>query len=390
MSGVREQQELGSFRLLHRIGSGGMGEVWLAQDARRLRTVAVRILPDRIASDASARTRLVREVRAAMELDHPSIAAISSLEDEFGCLLIAMEHVEGKPLRAVLGEGVLSDYDIVRTGRDIAEALAEAHEHAIAHRAIRAGNVIVAGHRVKVLDFGIAGLRNDAPLSHDLFSLGALVYEALSGQSPFTAVPFGQRRPDLPNELAAIIDRSLRNGFGSARDLATALERVLPRLSRIALPATPTIAIAPKQSDVAEPPNGKRVLIADDDPAMRRLFETLSRRAGVECDSAANGPEAIAALKERDYEVLFLDIMMPRIDGWGVLDYLRSHPAQARPAIFIVTSITGQTLSVADREIVQGIIYKPFDTNEVAALIRDAARAAPALRGDRLMRQAAG
>ena len=119
---------------------------------------------------------------------------------------------------------------------------------------------------------------------------------------------------------------------------------------------------------------GTRMLIADDDAAIRRLFETLARRQGIECDTAVNGSEAIAALKQHEYALMFLDIMMPRIDGWGVLDYLRTRATNRVPTLFIVTAFLDQTVAPADREVVSGILYKPIDADEIAALMRECAR----------------
>jgi len=116
-----------------------------------------------------------------------------------------------------------------------------------------------------------------------------------------------------------------------------------------------------------------RMLIVDDDPAIRRLFEMLATRQGIGCDTAANGPEAIAALKQNEYALMFLDLMMPRIDGWGVLDFLRTRAARV-PMLFIVTAFLDQTVSAADREIVAGIIYKPVDADEIAGLMRECVR----------------
>jgi CheY-like chemotaxis protein len=124
---------------------------------------------------------------------------------------------------------------------------------------------------------------------------------------------------------------------------------------------------------------GKRLLVADDDAAMLRLFETLARREGLECDVAANGAEAVAALESRPFSMLFLDLMMPRIDGWGVLDYLRTHTGIRVPSVFIITSYEDQTVSAADRELVSGIIYKPIDGAEMGTLMRRCVRGESAI-----------
>jgi serine/threonine protein kinase len=428
MNIARENQRLGAFRLLRLIGKGGMGEVWLAEDARLLRTVAVKILPPEIAAHAEARARLVREAQLAAQINHPSIATVHSIEEEAGTLFIAMEYIDGEPFGTAVASRRLSDYDIVRIVREVADALAEAHANGIVHRDIKPDNVMVSGRRVKVLDFGIArqvggegragDFRTEAgmvvgtieymspeqalgqPLDArtDLFSLGVLLYQALTGMLPFSGSsatelmlricrdepkPFGNARPDLPNELAAVIARCLQKDrerrFASAGEVVQALERLLPKLSRIALQATPTlpIAAAAEPSEprvVASPYAGKRILIADDDPAIRRLFETMARRERIDCDTAANGSEAVAALRQRQYSLLFLDIMMPRVDGWGVLDYLRARPSARVPSLFIITAFLDQMVSAADREIVSGIIYKPVDADDIAALMRECAR----------------
>ena len=374
MTIARENQQLGTFRLLRLIGSGGMGEVWLAEDTKLLRPVAVRVLPHAIAANPEARARVVREAEIAAQLDHPSIAAVHSIEEHAGCLFIAMEYVEGRAFGTAIRDRELSDYDAVRIARDVAEALAVAHARGIVHRDLRPDNVMIcAGKRVKLLGFGIA--KPAVEPRTDVFSLGVLLYQALSGVPQFTgATAFATLRPDLPNELAAVIAHCLEGDserrFANATELAEALGRVLPKLSRAALPATPS----PMLTTAAEPEPKKRILIADDDPAIRRLFETLARRERIDCDGVSNGAEAIAALKSRDYALLFLDIMMPRIDGWGVLDYLRTRAKSRVPSLFIVTAFLDQTVSAADREIVSGIIYKPVDADDIAALMRECVR----------------
>lgn len=127
------------------------------------------------------------------------------------------------------------------------------------------------------------------------------------------------------------------------------------------------------------PSAGRRILVADDDPAIRRLVEVLAKREQIECDGASNGVEAVAALKARDYALLFLDIMMPRVDGWGVLDYLRTRARERVPALFVITAFLNQAVSAADRAIVSGILYKPVDADDLAALMRECVRGGSAV-----------
>ena len=358
-----ENQQIGSFRLLHLIGTGAMGEVWLGEDTRNARNVAVRILPR---ANPEMRVRLTR----ALSLHHPSIADVIAVEEQNGCLFVVMEFVDAPPLTTAMRARTLSDSEIVHIARDVAEALAVAHEHGIVHGHLEPDDVRVNGSRVKVLDFGL----RQASASADLFSLGVLLHQALTGTEARLAIlgnapnALISYRPDLPSELADVITRCLGRGYTSARELAAALEYVRPWLSRVALPVTPTLPVS------TSPFAGKRILIADDDAAIRRLFETVAKRQRIDCDTVANGSEAIAALKEREYALIFLDIMMPRIDGWGVLDFLRTRRDTRLPKLFIVTAFLDQTVSTADSEIVDGIIYKPIDADDIAALMREGVR----------------
>jgi CheY-like chemotaxis protein len=169
---------------------------------------------------------------------------------------------------------------------------------------------------------------------------------------------------ELVRKLEELRDRAARTA-----EMSVALERARPTASPFLLPEEP-----PALLGEPDPFPGKRVLVADDDAAMRRLFETLARRERIECDTVANGSEAVAALKHREYALLFLDIMMPRVDGWGVLDYLRTHAQSRASSLFIITSVLDQAVSAADRELVRGIIYKPIDAGEIAALMRQCMR----------------
>jgi len=264
---------LGTYRLLGKLGVGGMGEVWKAEDTRLGRTVAIKILPQAVAADAHAIARMKREARTAAQLYHPNIATIHAFEEVDDRIFIVMEYVAGDPLTTLIRRGPIPEADVCRIGRSIADALAEAHEKGIVHRDIKPDNVIVSGARVKVLDFGIAkqveqhavnandpttvltqqgmiigtvfymspeqALGKSLDARTDLFSLGVVLYEAATGRRPFqgdTATDTITRivRDDAPlpagvsNGLATIITRCLRKNrddrFANARELAEALE----------------------------------------------------------------------------------------------------------------------------------------------------------------------
>src|SRR6202022_6607 len=147
---------LGSYRLIDRLGAGGMGEVWRAEDTRLLRSVALKLLLEPIANDPEWKARFLREARTIAQMNHPNIATIYSIEQEAEKLFIVMELVEGESLATVLAKGALQPGEAVRIIRHVAEALGEAHEKGIVHRDVKPDNIIVGKRSVKVLDFGIA------------------------------------------------------------------------------------------------------------------------------------------------------------------------------------------------------------------------------------------
>lgn len=216
-------QTLGHFRILEKLGEGGMGAVYRAQDLTLQREVALKFLPSELAADLAARQRLLKEARAASRLNHPNIATVYEVGEEGGTSFIAMELVHGESLKQVLLRGVPSRAQFLDVARQIAEGLNEAHQAGVLHRDIKPGNVMLdTKGRTKILDFGLAmfagkergpgeaaetfitrtatqwstggtvpymspeqlrGEPTDA--RSDIFSLGVLLYECLSGRLPF-------------------------------------------------------------------------------------------------------------------------------------------------------------------------------------------------------------
>ena len=155
--------KLGPYEIVSILGAGGMGEVYLAHDARLNRDVAIKVLPaDRTVDDA-ARQRFLREARAASALNHPNIITIYETDSHNGVAFIAMEYVRGSSLAELLHERPLPDAEAVAYATQIADALAKAHAAGIVHRDLKPGNVMVTEDGlVKVLDFGLAKLETVA------------------------------------------------------------------------------------------------------------------------------------------------------------------------------------------------------------------------------------
>lgn len=114
----------------------------------------------------------------------------------------------------------------------------------------------------------------------------------------------------------------------------------------------------------------KRVLVADDDESIRQLLCTLVRREKLPVDCVADGLEAIEQLKQHHYSVILLDLMMPRMDGFGVIEYLRNHPQEEKPVVLVITAYSDQKFKEVDSAVVAGVIRKPFEVSEIGLVVR--------------------
>jgi serine/threonine-protein kinase len=264
--------EIGPYQIGDRLGAGGMGEVYRAYDSRLDRSVAVKLIRPESSEDEVARERFRREARAAAGLSHPAIVQIHDIVAAGAGDAIIMELVEGESLAQKIMRGPLPVDECIRLAREIIEGLAAAHSRKILHRDLKPENVMVTpdGH-VKILDFGLAKQLGDEEsltrtaavigtfrcmspeqargmvLDHrsDLFSFGVLLYEMLTGQSPFrsgvatdTLVrictarqrPVREVRPEVPSELSALVDALLEKDPDlrprSARGVAQSLGRI--------------------------------------------------------------------------------------------------------------------------------------------------------------------
>ena len=209
---------VGPYRIIRQLGSGGMGVVWLAEDTRLNRKVALKMVKSAEADTTEGRQRLMREARAAAALNHPHIATVHDVLDVEGEVIVVFEYVEGDTLASRLHGGAISVNEAVEIAWQLADALAAAHAQGIIHRDLKPSNVVIGPDaRAKVLDFGIArmvpagadyaasvsgtlggGLVGTpgyaAPEQYlsrnvdgraDLYSLGVIIYEMICGRRPF-------------------------------------------------------------------------------------------------------------------------------------------------------------------------------------------------------------
>ncbi len=270
--------QIDHYKILALLGAGGMGEVYLAQDFKLGRKVALKLLDLGFSGDTETRTRFLREARLASSLDHPNICTIHEVGEAAGRPFIAMQCVEGQSLRQVIGGQPLGLDSLLSISLQVADALAAAHAQSIIHRDIKPGNIIVTPHgQVKVLDFGLAkllesedgeaenhltmtGVVMGTPASmspeqargeradhrSDIFSFGGVVYEMATGCTPFKGksradvisallkephTPAVQLNKEIPARLSAVIDRALvkepAGRYQSMREMISDLREVV-------------------------------------------------------------------------------------------------------------------------------------------------------------------
>jgi non-specific serine/threonine protein kinase len=288
------------YKIMEKIGAGGMGEVYLAEDTELNRKVALKFLPPHLCQDEDCRARFKREAQAAAKLNHPNIVTIYEVGDYNGRPYFAMEHVEGRALKDVIKKDDLSIQEIVDFVMGICEGLKKAHQAGIVHRDIKPSNIVIdADGRPKLLDFGLAAIRGSEKLTisgstlgtigymspeqiegkdidrrSDLFSLGVVFYEMITGQAPFKGdseaatlnsilndIPqlLSKYRADIPDSLQKIVDKALNKDLEARYQAAAGIISDLIKLKKelesgsSATQPQPSIAVLPFTNMSADP-----------------------------------------------------------------------------------------------------------------------------------------
>ena len=276
-------QTVGHYRISSVLGVGGMGIVYLAEDTRLGRTVALKALAPQFVNDAGRRERLRREARAAAGLNDPAIATVYAFEEIGDHVFIVSEFVPGETLRDELERGALTPARALDTGRVIARALAVAHDRGIVHRDLKPENVMrTPAGAVKILDFGLARIRGDEQSPRltgagavlgtpaymspeqirgqpvdgrsDLFAFGVMLYELATGAHPFSG-------GDAASTIARILEAEPAPvPPPAAHDASTAVQHALARVIRVCLRKRPADRYASAHNLVAalQEPSGDR------------------------------------------------------------------------------------------------------------------------------------
>jgi two-component system LytT family response regulator len=390
---------IGHYRVASPLGQGGMGAVYLADDTLLGRRVALKVLPPQFAADPDRMHRFVQEAKLASALTHPNVATIFEIGQQDELRFLAMEYVEGRPLADRIREGPLKVPELVQIAMQVADALDDAHSKGIVHRDIKPANLMITprGH-VKVLDFGLAKLQagqksseetqlltsagmvigtveymspeqalgGDMDYRTDIFSLGVVLYEMATGRLPFsgstpseTMARILQVQPEaiarfnyeVPEGLERVVRKCLEKDrarrYQSARELLVDLKN-LARDSGSEQAATVAASGAQRGRIGA-------VIVDDEELARNLLREYLGSSREIDIlAECANGFEAVKAISEHKPDLVFLDVQMPKLDGFEVLELIGRDVA-----VIFVTAFDQYAMKAFDAHAVDYLL-KPF------------------------------
>ena len=394
--------QVAHYRIVSRLGEGGMGEVYLATDTRLDRSVALKVLPTAVAHDPTRMERFDREAKAASALNHPNVAHIYEIGEDRGIHFLVMEFIEGEPLDRRIDGRPLPVDDIGQIGAQIADALDAAHAKGIVHRDIKPANLMITPRGiVKVLDFGLAKVMErqssmhsqmatrtlsaageligtvaymspeqalGRPVDHrtDIFSLGVVLYQMATGRSPFegsspseTIARILEAQPeamarfnyDVPEDLDRIVRKCLEKDrerrYQSARDLMVDLKGLGRERETAGARRQPGAKI-------------RAVIVDDEDLARQLLREYLRGEEDIEIVAeCGNGFAAVKAVSEQKPDLLFLDVQMPKLDGFEVLELV-----DREVAVVFVTAFDQYAMKAFDAAAVDYLL-KPFGADRL-------------------------
>jgi response regulator RpfG family c-di-GMP phosphodiesterase/serine/threonine protein kinase len=438
-AGTMHGMLLSSYRILDRLGAGGMGVVFLGEHIHLRRLVAIKMLPLYAGIDASSPmlTRFFNEIRTIAQLQHPNIVWALDTGEIPGegpeapvVYYHVMEYVPGKDLeQLVQTSGPLSSTLACDLTYQIASALVEAEKRKLVHRDIKPSNILVTPEgQAKLLDFGLARSADNrhtqqgmvlgtidylAPeqardssavdIRADVYSLGGTLFWALTGRVPFPSdaslqhqiiARFVQQPPlvcqvnrSVPHELDTIIVRMMATNPDDRYQTPQAVMRAL--LPFLRSQSGEVTYLAQRETNVAEgirvktassesgvhTPANNRVLIVDDEQMMRAIARHALQAEGYECGEAADGKQAIDMIRTSRYDLVLLDVEIPKVRGDDVLRRLRDEPPS--PHLKVIMASGRATVEEMSNMLLAGaddFLAKPFSIMQLVARVKSALR----------------
>jgi serine/threonine protein kinase/dipeptidyl aminopeptidase/acylaminoacyl peptidase len=411
-------QTISHYKIIEKLGEGGMGVVYQAQDLTLNRIVALKFLPHRVSTDISEKARFLQEAQAAAVLNHPNICTIHAIEEHEGEMFIVMECVDGVTLKQKEQAGVKYD-TALQYATQIGEALQEAHSKGIVHRDVKAENVMVnSKNQIKVMDFGLAKLKGSFKITEtsstvgtlaymapeqiqggevdarsDIFSFGVLLFELLTGRLPFRGEhdaammysivneqpePIAKYLPEASSEFLHIFNRALEKDpedrYQSVHDMVIDLRRLKKDTSRVSR-LMPTIPHSqdPGHSARQSPEGMPR-------PSKKRLAILLVSGLAIVCAAViilllSRGPQLNPGMTFRTLQIPFRSVwyanlskdgnwlVFPASDDHGKYDVYMMNVSQGQPrkvtndasySIFTVSISPDQSTVLYSRRLLQG------------------------------------
>jgi response regulator RpfG family c-di-GMP phosphodiesterase/tRNA A-37 threonylcarbamoyl transferase component Bud32 len=429
LGGGMHQLVLGNYRILDRIGVGGMGVVYRGEHMLMRRAVAIKVLHTPRDADEILLKRFFVEMRVLAKIRHPNIVAAldaghrKAAEHETHQLhYLVMKYITGTNLEELVAREPLTVARACELVYQIAGALDETHRCQLIHRDIKPSNILVTPDNVaKLLDFGLAlhfGRRLTNPgtllgtLSYmapeqavdsanvdiraDIFGLGATLFFCLTGKPPFAsqgsvtqqvasrliqpAPELHALRAEVPAELDKVIRRMMAHDCDERLPTPQAVMRALLPFVNPSRPfgvdrrPSDSVIIMPAEAGGPQlTASTPRLLIVDDEQLVRRMYLSFVRAENFECHEASNGEEALRLLNERPFDLVLLDIDMPKLSGTEVLRRLRAQPPFNNLKIIMVSGgVSPDELSAMLALGADDYLAKPLSRAELVARLKTA------------------